>query len=316
VVWSLPLTAGSGGPTSISCTAPHLLASVRSWHTVVGASLQGIAASIRVLELPGLATKGDVRDWLAAGGTREQLDALVEQAPDWQPPPEAPPDTNRHADKDKAAGEQDLIDELARLNPVDYDRRRDGAADQMGVRRNTLDDEVEARRHELAEEAGPPPLFGHWVVEPWPEAVDTGALILALIGRVKRHVILSDDEALAVALWILFAWVHETAAVHSPILLVTSAEANSGKTTLISVVSFLVPRGLMTTGISEAALFRSIEKWLRRSSPTRPTFCWLTTIRCARSPISVGHAAPVSCDVSATTAHRIPSQRFARKSSA
>jgi putative DNA primase/helicase len=37
---------------------------------------------------------------------------------------------------------------------------------------------------------------------------------------------------------------------------------NSGKTTLISVVSFLVPRGLLTTGISEAALFRSIEKWL------------------------------------------------------
>ena len=31
-----PLTAGSGGPTSISCSASHLLASVRSWHTVVG----------------------------------------------------------------------------------------------------------------------------------------------------------------------------------------------------------------------------------------------------------------------------------------
>ena len=235
----------------------------RKHRDVVGASLQGIAAWIRVLELPGLATKGDVRDWLAAGGTREQLDALVEQAPDWQPPPaEAPTDTNKDAPKDKTVDEQDLIDELARLNTVDYDRLRDAAADQLGVRHGTLDDAVAARRRELAEEAGPPPLFGHWVVEPWPEAVDTGALILALIGRVKRHVILSDDEALAVALWILFAWVHETAAVHSPILLVTSAEANSGKTTLISVVSFLVPRGLMTTGISEAALFRSIEKWL------------------------------------------------------
>ena len=229
----------------------------------IGASLAGIAGRVRVLALPNLAAKGDIRNWLDAGGTREQLDALVEQAPDWQPPPEAPPDTNRDADKDETVvGEQDLIDELARLNTVDYDRRRDGAADEMGIRRGALDDAVAARRRELAEEAGPPPLFGHWVVEPWPESVDTGALILALIGRVKRHVILSDDEALAVALWILFSWVHETSAVHSPILLVTSAEANSGKTTLISVVSFLVPRGLMTTGISEAALFRSIEKWL------------------------------------------------------
>jgi len=35
VVWSLLLTAGSEGPTLISCTASHLLSSVRSWHTVV-----------------------------------------------------------------------------------------------------------------------------------------------------------------------------------------------------------------------------------------------------------------------------------------
>ena len=35
MVWSLLLTAGSEGPTLISCTASHLLSSVRSWHTVV-----------------------------------------------------------------------------------------------------------------------------------------------------------------------------------------------------------------------------------------------------------------------------------------
>ena len=35
MVWSLLLTAGSEGPTLISCTTSHLLSSVRSWHTVV-----------------------------------------------------------------------------------------------------------------------------------------------------------------------------------------------------------------------------------------------------------------------------------------
>lgn len=104
-------------------------------------------------------------------------------------------------------------------------------------------------------------MFGHWVVEPWPLSVETGDLLSAIIARVKKHVILSDDQALTVALWVLFAWIHDAAAVHSPLLLVTSAEANSGKTTLISIVSFLVPRALNGTGISEAALFRSIEKW-------------------------------------------------------
>lgn len=41
-------------------------------------SLDGIARSVRVLELPGLPVKGDVSDWLAAGGTAEALAGMVE----------------------------------------------------------------------------------------------------------------------------------------------------------------------------------------------------------------------------------------------
>jgi DNA primase len=156
--WGIPATCNAGGAGKWKpehsaflrgadvVILPDADEAGRKHRDVVGASLQGIAASIRVLELPGLGPKGDIKDWAIAGGTREQLDALVEQAPDWQPPPEAPPDTNRDADKDKAAVEQDLIDELARLNAVDYDRRRDGAAEQMGIRHGTLDDAVAARR--------------------------------------------------------------------------------------------------------------------------------------------------------------------------
>lgn len=40
------------------------------------ASLTGIAASIRTIELD-VSEKGDVSDWLAAGGTREQLESLI-----------------------------------------------------------------------------------------------------------------------------------------------------------------------------------------------------------------------------------------------
>jgi hypothetical protein len=38
-----------------------------------------------VLELPGLPEKGDVSDWLAAGGTLDQLEELAVAAPEWQP---------------------------------------------------------------------------------------------------------------------------------------------------------------------------------------------------------------------------------------
>jgi putative DNA primase/helicase len=104
-------------------------------------------------------------------------------------------------------------------------------------------------------------VFPHWDVEAWPEAVDTDALLLAIVRRVQRHVVLTPEQALAAALWVMQAWAHPGAAIYSPILMATSAEANSGKTTLLNLISFLAPRSLPTVGVTEAALFRSIEKW-------------------------------------------------------
>lgn len=53
----------------------------------VAASLVGIAKCVRVLELPGLPPKGDVSDWLSAGGTADELWRLIEGAPDGQAAP-------------------------------------------------------------------------------------------------------------------------------------------------------------------------------------------------------------------------------------
>ena len=43
------------------------------------AATKGIAKSIRILELPGLPPKGDIVDWIAAGGTLPQLLKLLEE---------------------------------------------------------------------------------------------------------------------------------------------------------------------------------------------------------------------------------------------
>jgi putative DNA primase/helicase len=51
----------------------------------VAPALYGTVASLKVLELPGLAEHGDVSDWLAAGGTRASLEALVDATPVWTP---------------------------------------------------------------------------------------------------------------------------------------------------------------------------------------------------------------------------------------
>lgn len=53
-----------------------------------------IATSVKILELPNLPLKGDVSDWLAAGGTAEQLLALAAAAPEWEPGEESAADAN------------------------------------------------------------------------------------------------------------------------------------------------------------------------------------------------------------------------------
>lgn len=47
--------------------------------------LHPVAASVRIVEMPGLALKGDVSDYLALGKTVDDLHALYEQGQDWNP---------------------------------------------------------------------------------------------------------------------------------------------------------------------------------------------------------------------------------------
>lgn len=62
----------------------------------VAARLHGRAASVRVIELPGLPEAGDVFDWLDASHDAEDLDRLAAEAPEWQPgsPPAMEPYRN------------------------------------------------------------------------------------------------------------------------------------------------------------------------------------------------------------------------------
>jgi hypothetical protein len=220
----------------------------------VGASLVGIAARIRALTLPGLPPKGDIIDWATAGGTREALDRLIEGATDWQPMTPA-------ADKAKAeaqAGEDALIEALLKMRPgVEFARERKKAAKELGVSQDAIEAELEARRSEKTAA----PLHGHWIVEPWPEQVEGDSLLRDIVRRILRHVVCSRDDALAIALWIMLAWIHDEIATHSPILNINSAEPESGKSTTLGLVSFLAPRCVSSVEISEAALYRSIELW-------------------------------------------------------
>lgn len=51
----------------------------------VASHLYGIADSVRIVPLPGLAEKGDVSDWIAAGGHTASLVDMGKQVPAWSP---------------------------------------------------------------------------------------------------------------------------------------------------------------------------------------------------------------------------------------
>jgi Protein of unknown function (DUF3631) len=152
---------------------------------------------------------------------------------------------------------KDRIEALSKMpRGIERSMERGKIASKLGVTRKDIDDEVER----LNEEREIAALYKHWTVEAWPNAVDTDALVRDIAWRINKHVACSYEHALTASLWVMFAWAHG-AATHSPMLLVTSAEPESGKTTMLGVVSFLVPRAIPTVEISEAALFRTIEQF-------------------------------------------------------
>lgn len=67
----------------------------RSHAEAVARSCHGIASSVKVLSIPDLPEHGDVADWIAAGGTREQLVALTADTPTWTPERTGPEVTRR-----------------------------------------------------------------------------------------------------------------------------------------------------------------------------------------------------------------------------
>jgi hypothetical protein len=87
---------------------------------------------------------------------------------------------------------------------------------------------------------------------------------------VRRFVVLSTDQLVALALWV--AHTHAFgAATATPYLYVSSAEMESGKTRLLEVLRLLVAHPWFTGRTTAAALTRKIDKSRPRSSSTRAT---------------------------------------------
>ena len=143
---------------------------------------------------------------------------------------------------------------LSRLPRAEHEPRLAALAERLGEDLQFLRDQfaqfvsLEEARSDTGE------------VAPWPEPVNTKALLTEVMAQLRRYVILHDDAAaVASILWICFAWLHAEIAVHSPILVFTSADADTGKTTACGVLKFLTPRAYAAAELTGPNLYRFVD---------------------------------------------------------
>ena len=147
------------------------------------------------------------------------------------------------------------IKRLAKLEPIEYGRRRKDAARTLGVTVDILDKEVSEHRKEGEKDSAALP---HWRAEPWPDAVASGQLLDSITAVFTRYIVLPKHAAEALALWILHAWTFDAGDI-SPFVVLTSPTRRCGKTSVLILLNWLTPRSELASNISPSAIFRYIE---------------------------------------------------------
>jgi putative DNA primase/helicase len=234
----------------------------------VARRLSGIAASVRVVMFP----VKDLSEWVAAGGTRAELDELIARAPVAGPTASENDDAEQAQQsaspppsQEQAASEADIeITRLAKLTPPEYEHQRREAAEKLGWRASILDKLVAGERVRLGLDDEANGKQGRAIEfpepEPWPEPVDGAALLNATAAAIRRHVVMSRASSHVAALWTLHSWLIDCFGI-SPRLCVRSATKGCGKTLLLDVLGRLTRRPLRTLSITPAATFRIVEGW-------------------------------------------------------
>ena len=98
-------------------------------------------------------------------------------------------------------------------------------------------------------------------VEPWPDPVDGAALLDEIRATFQRFVVTVQPEAVVVeTLWVLFAHAIDAFGI-APILALWSPVPECGKTVNQSIVGKLVPKALEGSSLTEAVVFRVVEKF-------------------------------------------------------
>ncbi|CAE6747402.1 DUF3631 domain-containing protein [Paraburkholderia domus] len=219
--------------------------------------------TVEQLDVPsmGLPDAGDAMDWLASFKAANDRMATADDVlalPRIGTPsaglsePAIAPSSDEGTQPET---DDEAIERLSALKPMNYDRVRKAEAKRMGVQVSTLDKMVAEARTDEGDAGGP---FAD--VEPWHEPVDGTALLDDLVRVVHRFIVCDAATGHGTALWITMTWLMDSVDV-APIAAITAPEKRCGKSQLLFLMGRLSSRPLAASNITPAALFRAIEAW-------------------------------------------------------
>lgn len=166
------------------------------------------------------------------------------------------PGSTAQPDTTPTQSDDEIIQWMASLNPLEYDRVRKEQATALRVQLKTLDAMVKGARSDESETDGLP--FAE--VEPHPEPIDPAILLSDVVNIIRQFIILDTEQAHASALWVALTWFIDDVPV-APLLVITAPEMACGKSQLRDLLSKIVQRSLSTNNLKAATLFRISEKW-------------------------------------------------------
>jgi len=159
-------------------------------------------------------------------------------------------------DTPPAQTDDEIIQWLASLKPLEYERVRKDQAKQMNCRPAVLDAMVKTARLDEDETDRLP--FAE--VEPHPEPIDPAQLLNEVSDTIRLFIVLDTDQAHAAALWCALTWFIDVAEI-APLAIINAPEKSCGKTQLLTVLGRMAYRPLTASNSTASALFRAVELW-------------------------------------------------------
>jgi hypothetical protein len=122
-----------------------------------------------------------------------------------------------------------------------------------------LGEDAAALREEFAKTLGVGAAYE--ATEPWPQPINTARLLQECSDKICSYVVQQEHQQTAAVLWAAHCWLYDHGVpTHSPLLALTSAEPDSGKTTLAAVIGRIAPRFSLNIEMTGPSLYRFVDR--------------------------------------------------------